>query len=831
MDASRAAQADADLAPLVKAYRPLPGVFDEMVDATGRLRAHWQPFLGMLAGLGPEETERRFATADRHLRDSGVFYRVYEDPAGVKRAWPLSHVPLLLDAEDWALLKSGLIQRAELLEGILTDAYGSAQLVREGRLPAAVIAGNPEFMRPLVGALPAGEPYLRFYAVDIGRAADGRWWALSDRTQAPSGAGYALENRLALSRALPDVYRALSVERLAPFFQAFQAELSSLCRREDSRICVLTPGPLNETYFEHAYLARYLGFLLVEGEDLTVRHDGVFIRTVSGLKRADVLLRRLDSDFADPLELNARSRLGVPGLVQSVREGAVVVANALGSGLVEGRALLSFLPALAPAVLGSELALPNVATWWLGQAHAREEVLDRLDEMLIAPAFTGELSPGAGRAVVLGGALDAEEKSKLLSAIHYRGIDFVAQEAVTLSTTPVWSNGRLEPRPFTLRLFLARTHDGWRVMPGGIVRVADDVDARVVTMQHGGRAADAWVLSDRPVPETTLLPTPDRITINRTNGALPSRAAVNLFWLGRYVERAEATLRLVRALVNRATESDEALISVNSQICSLLGVWSAVPTDLPNAKPALVASAALQRRDLTGALPFLVGAAQSAASVIRDRFSPDAWRALTDLVEMVDAPLERGPIESTIVERINGALRIVASFSGLAQENMNQLVGWRFLELGRRIERAIVTSRFVRKFAFGDGLDNALDVLLELADSQITYRLRYVMVAARAPVIDLVVLDANNPRSIVYQLGRIETHLATLPKRGDDTRLSPPEQIAIALATKIRTSEAATIGADAFVDAELALMKLADVIAATYFTSRERSEAPWEAFP
>jgi uncharacterized circularly permuted ATP-grasp superfamily protein/uncharacterized alpha-E superfamily protein len=830
MDASSAAHATADLDTLIKGYRPLPGVFDEMVDSAGRLRPHWLPFLGLLAGFGPEETNRRFATADRHLRDSGVFYRVYEDPAGVRRAWPLSHVPLLIDGADWAELKAGLIQRAELLEAVLADAYGPARLIREGRLPAAVIAGNPEFLRPLVGAIPPGGHYLWFYAVDIGRAADGRWWALSDRTQAPSGAGYALENRLALSRAMPDIYRALSVERLAPFFQAFQAELSSLNRREDSRICVLTPGPLNETYFEHAYLARYLGFLLVEGEDLAVRHDGVFIRTVSGLKRADVLVRRLDSDFADPLELNARSRLGVPGLVQAVRDGTVVVANALGSGLVEGRALLSFLPALAPAMLKSELALPNVATWWLGQAKARAEALDRLDEMLIAPAFTSELSPGGGRALVLGGTLSADEKAKLVASIHERGIDMVAQETVTLSTTPVWSNGRLEPRPFTLRVFLARTREGWRVMPGGIARVADDADTRVVTMQQGGRAADAWVLSDKPVPETTLLPTPDRITINRATGALPSRAAVNLFWLARYVERAEATLRLVRALVNRATESDEASVGVNAQIASLLGAWSAVPTDLPNAKPALVASAALQRRDLAGSLPCLVGAAQAAASVIRDRFSPDAWRALTDLGEMVDAPFERGPTESAIVERITGALRIVAAFSGLAQENMSQLAGWRFLELGRRIERAIITCRFVRQFAFDDGLDSALDALLDLTDSQITYRLRYVMVAARAPVIDLVALDPNNPRSIAYQLGRIEVHLATLPKRGDDTRLSAPEQIAIALATKVRTSDAAALDADAFVDAETSLMKLADVIAANYFTSRERSEAPWETF-
>src|SRR5262245_53336481 len=829
MNARSAAQDVSDLSPLVTAYRPLDGVFDEMMDADGHVRAHWQPFLAMLAGLGPEEINRRFAAADRHLRDSGVFYRVYEDQAGVERPWPLSHVPLLIDAADWAELKAGLIQRAELLEAVLEDAYGPAQLVRDDRLPAAVIAGNPEFMRPLVGVKPAGGAHLRFYAVDVGRAPDGRWWVLSDRTQAPSGAGYALENRLALSRAMPDIYRSSSVERLAPFFQAFQAELSALNRQDDSRVCVLTPGPMNETYFEHAYLARYLGFLLVEGEDLTVRDDGVFIRTVSGLKRAEVLVRRLDADFADPLELNARSRLGVPGLVQAVRDGTVVIADSLGSGVVEGRALLSFLPALAPAVLGRDLVLPNVATWWLGQAEAREEIIGRLDDMVLASAFLGEL-PGHGeRREVLGATLEPDERARIRDQIAHRGIDFVAKEAVRLSTTPVWRNGRLEPRPFTLRLFLARAGDGWRVMPGGFVRVADDADARAVSLQRGGSTGDAWVLSDKPVAETTLLPAPDRITITRALGALPSRAAANLFWLARYVERAEAPLRLARALVSRASDSDEATTLVVDEICSLLAAWDAVPTDLPNMKPVLAASAALQRRDLTGALPYLAGAAQSAASVIRDRFSPDAWRALTDLNELVGAPIDPVPAESAMFERTNGALRIIASFSGLAQENMSQLAGWRFLELGRRIERAIATCRFVRQFAFAGELSSALDVLLELADSQITYRLRYVMVAAPAPVVDLVVLDPNNPRSVAYQLGRIEAHLAALPKHGDDSRLSPPEQIAAALATQIRTADAASLDDASFLAFESALMKLADVIAATYFTTHERAEVRWEA--
>ena len=343
------------------------------------------------------------------------------------------------------------------------------------------------------------------------------WWVLNDRTQAPSGAGYALENRLALSRAMPDIYRELRVERLAPFFQSFQAELAALNAQDNSRVCVLTPGPMNETYFEHAYLARYLGFLLVEGEDLTVRDDGVFIRTVSGLKRAEVLLRRLDADFADPLELNARSRLGVPGLVQAVRDENVVIANSLGSGVVEARALLSFLPALAPTVLGSDLALPNVATWWLGQAPARDEIVERLDDMVIASAFQGDL-PGLGeRREMLCATLSAGERSRILAEIAHRGADFVAKEAVGLSTTPVWHNGRLEPRPFTLRLFLARTAEGWKVMPGGFVRVAHDLDARAVSLQRGGSTGDAWVLSDQPVAEFTLLPAPDRIAITRAD--------------------------------------------------------------------------------------------------------------------------------------------------------------------------------------------------------------------------------------------------------------------------------------------------------------------------
>jgi uncharacterized circularly permuted ATP-grasp superfamily protein/uncharacterized alpha-E superfamily protein len=726
-------------------------------------------------------------------------------------------------------LEAGLIQRAALLEAVVADAYGPAQFIRDGRLPAALIAGNPEFLRPLVGVAPPGGTHLSFYAVDIGRGSDGRWWVLGDRAQAPSGAGYAIENRLALARAIPDIYRANRVERVAPFFQSFQAELSSFNRQDDTRVCLLTPGPMNETYFEHSYLARYLGLLLVEGEDLAARDDGVFIRTVSGLRRAEVLLRRLDADFTDPLELNAASRLGVAGLVQTVRDGKVVVINALSAGLVEARAMLAFLPALAPVVLGDDLAIPNIATWWLGRADIRDEMIGKLDTMVIAPAFT-DLSPNVQlRDGMFGAELDDAQRRDLMQSIQDRGVDYVLQEAVTLSTMPVWRDDRLQPRPFTLRLFLAKLGEKWQVMPGGFVRIAESADARALSLQRGAATADAWVLADGPVAETTLLPTPERMAVQRATGALPSRAADNLFWVGRYVERAEAMLRLVRSLISREALAEDATAPVIASISALLGAWSAATGDIRQTPAALIARAVLTRGEFVGSLPRLVSAARSAASAIRDRFSPDAWRALSDLVTTIDAPLAIGPAETAMIERVEAAMRIISSLSGMAQENMTQLASWRFLELGRRIERAILTCCCVRWFTYADAPDDGLDVLLEFADSQITYRQRYVMIAALAPVIDLITLDPNNPRSVAYQLDRIETHLAALPKRHATGRLSSVQQIAASIATRLRTADAAKIDNALIVDIENALMDLSEAITAYYLTHNERSEAAWGA--
>src|SRR6516165_7583376 len=373
------------VAQWVRDYMRLPGIPDEFLSPDGSPRAVWTRFFDAFGALAPDEIERRFATADRHLREAGVTYRPPGDSAD--RTWPLSHLPLLIDEADWQQLTDGIKQRAQLLELVLRDIHGEGRLVAEGVLPAAAIAGSTEYLRPICGVPPPGGRYLSLYAADVGRGPDGRWWVLGDRTQAPSGAGYALENRLVLSRAFADLYKSMKVPRVAPFFEAFRDSLRASADRDEPRIGVLTPGSFSETYFEHATLARYLGFLLVEGDDLAVSDNRIHIRTVAGLKRLDVLLRRVDSNSLDPLELEASSRLGVPGLIDVLRKNGVVVANMPGSGVLEARALLGFLPALARRLLGEELKMPHIATWWCGQRSAREEVLSRLDEVAIEGAY------------------------------------------------------------------------------------------------------------------------------------------------------------------------------------------------------------------------------------------------------------------------------------------------------------------------------------------------------------------------------------------------------------------------------------------------------------
>ncbi len=477
-------EAEVQIANWTADYAPLPGIPDEFIGRDGARNANWMRLLAHLAASDPDIVAERFAGADRRIRNRGMSYRVRGETT--ERVWPLSRLPLLIPVEEWRQIESGVIQRAELIERVLADVYGEGRLVADGDLPAAALTGSPDFIAAMRGVKPPGGRWLRLYAADIGRGPDGGWWVLGDRTQAPSGAGYALENRLVVSQAFANLYSQMNVERVAPFFRDLRAGLKQSGERSEPRICILTPGPYGATYSEHAYLARYLGFLLVEGDDLVIGEGSrTFVRTIAGLKRADVIWRQVDSEWVDPLELNSASRLGVPGLLEAIRANGVVVQNLPGTGFIESRAMLAFLPRLASRLIGRELEMPNIATWWCGQPGARERVLNSLENISVAPAF-GESAPGldTGR-VAVGSELSEKERAALSARIQARGIDYVGQEVVRLSTMPRWENGKLAARPFVLRVYVAATPDGWKVMPGGFARVSDKPDARAVSMGQG----------------------------------------------------------------------------------------------------------------------------------------------------------------------------------------------------------------------------------------------------------------------------------------------------------------------------------------------------------
>ncbi|MGV3632864.1 MAG: circularly permuted type 2 ATP-grasp protein [Pseudorhodoplanes sp.] len=797
-------------------YVPLPGVPDELIGPDGRPRGAWLNFLHQLSAA-----EQSLAGVDRHLQDIGVSYRVHGEAR--ERTWPLSRLPLLIEEQEWNAIAAGVTQRARVIEALLADVYGEGRLVKDGVLPAALVSGSSEFMRPLVGVEPPGGRWLHFYAVDLGRGPDGRWWVLSDRAQAPSGAGYALENRLVMSRAVPTGYRRMNVRRLAPFFRGFRSSLADAAERSAPRICLLTPGPYSQTYFEQAYLARYLGFLLLEGDDLVV-HDGLaHVRTIAGLKRADVIWRFVDSDYVDPIELNGQSRLGIPGLISALRHGGTVVANMPGAGFAESRALMSVMPQIAGHLTGEDLALPNIATWWCGDPASRRHVLDNLQTMAISGAFSG-LPELDGRSQVLPSDLDGAKRDALREAIEERGVDFIGQEVVQLSTTPVWSGEQLVPRPFVLRVFAAATAGGWDVMPGGFCRISAQPDARAISMREGVQSADVWVLSSKPVAPETLLPAITDIHIQRILGNIPSRAADNLFWYGRYLERAEATLRVVRCLCARAIDMDFASGNVPATIEKLtrqLVAWGAVPEEQKDASTLVIARTALADDSTYGSGLSGVRMARNAGSVIRERISVDASRLSRRLDELL-SNLGELTSETDVLDAAERALNVLSALSGLAQENMNRNAGWRFLEIGRRIERAINTCRLVRMFASDDATAEDLDVMLDLIDCQITYRSRYMTGIALAPVRDMAVLDPYNPRSVGFQLTTINDHLATLPALHEDGVPEEPQRLAARLGTDLETTTAQDLDNSVVLAVEQRISNFASAVAARYFLRRQK---------
>ncbi|OLP44041.1 circularly permuted type 2 ATP-grasp protein [Rhizobium oryziradicis] len=794
-----ASATSATVEALADDYRTLPGVADEMLDKHGNIRPVWQNFVNAIQAMGPEEMHERFARADRYLRDAGVFYRAYGSAASnTDRAWPFSHIPVLIADDEWQVLTKGLVQRAELLEKVVADIYSENRLVQEGFIPPALIAANSEFLRPLVGVKPAGGHYLHFCSFEIGRGPDGNWWVLADRTQAPSGAGFALENRVATTRAFSDIYAETHVHRLASFFGAFRDALQGHKQSPDDRIAVLSPGPANETYFEHAYIARYLGIMLLEGEDLTVVNGKVMVRTVAGLKPIGVLWRRLDAAFADPLELNQNSHIGTPGMVQALREGSVSFVNALGTGILETRALMAFLPTLCRHLLGEDLAMPSIATWWCGQKSEREHVANNIEKMVIGPAYSRQPFFEDNHQSVLGSTLRSTAQQSIASWLASDGAQLVGQEAVTLSTTPVMVDGKLQPRPMSLRVFAARTKNGWQIMPGGFGRIGSGKDVAAIAMQSGGSAADVWIVSDKPVERTTLLPDAEEFTRNLP-GSLPSRAADNLFWLGRYIERAEGALRILRAWNSRFAETADAEQPLLAYVSDYLK--------------------ALDIDTMEGVPETLLGSINSAvysASNIRDRFSPDGWLALNDLAKTARRfglnvkPGDDATHAMTIL------LRKLAGFAGLVHENMYRFTGWRFLTIGRMLERALHMTRLLGHLTSEDAPDGALDMLLEIGDNVMTHRRRYNVNTAHLTVTDLLALDPLNPRSILFQLNEILSEVVELPNAKANGQMSHFCRETVRLQARVVVMTPDMLTQEVYHSLERELELLSDLLAQTY---------------
>ena len=821
------------------------GQIDEMLNRDGQINPHWHAFMRALDTLGLAEMESRDEEVKRLLRENGVTYVLHGEQQG-HRPWELDPIPFIISSTDWQTISDGLTQRAELLNLILTDLYGERTLIKNGVIPPEVVYAHAGFLRACVGLASSGFPLLLNYAADLARGPDGNIWILSDRAQAPSGAGYALENRTVLARALPNFFGEVGVHRLSFFFRALQNSVADLQyqlesairiaphQTENPHVVVLTPGPLNETYFEHAYLANYLGYTLVQGDDLTVWDGRVWLKSLDGLRPVDIILRRVDDTFCDPLELRQDSRLGVAGLVEAIRQGNVIVINPPGSGILENPGLMPFLPDISRHLMGEDLRLPSVATWWCGEPKQREYVLANLETLVIK---TIHRQPGERS--LFGTQLSKAELDALRIRINTNPHLYVGQEHIHLSTTPSLIEGKLEPRRAILRCFLFAEKDGYAVMPGALTRCAGERGELTISIQDGGVSKDTWVLASEPEPHVSLWQR--RITEVRgpasTNPAgLSSRAAENLFWVGRYAERAEGQARLLRIMLDKVKMSKMGLETSTlgevppstvfteivgedarevSELAYLRGMLHSL-TGLRSSHPGFVSKdeqslenellSIMRDTENSGSLVSTLQALLSAAYAVRDRWSTDTWRVMNsieDLCATLDRrmPEEGGTdaqiltdfiLQDTELAALDQLMIFLSALSGLNAENMTQTIGWISLDMGRRIERSLLLIVLCRSSLVAvqdEWIERLLlESVLAAAESLITYRSRYRAALHFPTVLELLLLDEYNPRSLLYQLKRLEEQIRVLPREKLGYRLSEEEQLILEALTQLQLS-------------------------------------------
>ena len=777
-------------------YVPTQGAYDELIDSTGAMREHWRPLVAGWNRLGAAELDRRLKEARRLLRENGITFTAHDDPRDA-RPWDVDMFPLVLPSHEWHQLVAGVAQRAQLLNAIIGDIYAKGRLLSQRALPAELVYANPGFLRPCVGYRVPNDCFLHLYAADLVRMPDGQWRVVADRTNAPLGLGYALETRVVFARMFPGMIRECRIERLAPFFITLQQTLKELAphHRDNPRVVLLSEGANSRQHFEDAYLVRYLNYTLAEVGDLAVRNDRVLLKTLGGLLPVDVVLRRLSDGLCDPLEFQGRATRGIPGLLQAVRAGTVAVANALGSSVAETPALLPFLPDLCRRVLRQELLLPSIETWWSGTPDGRERILSRADAVSLQPAFAGqsaETLPAETGAGSVPGPLQA-----ILAQDAYA---LVGQVQPDRSSAPVRNLQAVCPAPISLRVFAVWSASGYQVMSGGLARVVLNqplLDAAIAT---GEASKDAWIVADAEVPELSLLQLPGEPARLRRGGAeLPSRVADNMFWLGRYVERAESAARMMRSLfVRLADESEMSAAPELTPLVRTLVHEGCLQRDLltddgfrlrADMEGVLAAGILSQFRQRADGFFATLNAITRTADLVRDRLSLESWKILNRLSGEFQVGTYGGVnLLGDLLVMFGQTIAGLAAFSGMAAESMTRSQGWHFMDLGRRLERSLHTIALVQNFlACGAGeLASLQEALLEVGESLMTYRSRYLANLRLALVLDLLLTDETNPRSVAFQLAAMDEHVSHLPHDRSEALLGAERRLALNMLNAVR---------------------------------------------
>lgn len=864
-----------DAQTLALACAAAPGHFDELRGATAPglagadaptadsnadespLTPVWAQFFAHLSGQTAADLNQRAVNLARQVRDNGVSYNVYADEGGPQRPWSLDLFPLIIEPGSWQQIEAGVLQRMRLLERLMADVYGPQQSLMQGWLPPALVQGHPGYLRAMHGVKPVGGMHLHIAAFDLARGPDGQWWVVGQRCQAPSGLGYLLENRLTIGSQFPEAFAALRVQRLASTYRALMDSLKLMSPAgPDAHLALLTPGPYNETYFEHAYLARYLGLSLVEGSDLIVRDERLYLKTLKGLVPVHGLLKRVDDEYLDPLELRADSTLGVPGLLQAIRAGHVLVANAPGSAFLESPALLGFLPALSRHLLGEELQLPALPTWWCGERSALEDALPRLRESAIKATYTGSPVHHSFDAV-LGRALSARELDEWAGRIVRQSEEHTIQAYLPLSQIPTWQTtaagggvdtasaaheaaGQVLPRSVMLRVFVVSSGlQSWRVLPGGLARVAGST-AEVAAMQRGGSSADVWALTRGEVDTTTLLqPHLTAASLTQRKRMVTSRAAENLFWLGRYTERTENALRLARLTLECLNGEDQSspalLVWLGSMALANTLVLPGVPSPAQARRVferSLIAS--LGSSEGATSVGYYLRALKMAASTVRERLSQAHWRVIVRAEEELFAGCsmhsDQGDYSSlAALQLLKNTSDHLAAITGAQTDRMTRDDGWRLLSIGRHIERlSFLTGALARGFETGSvHTEGGFEAMMALFDCTITFHAQYQQSRDIAALLDLLVLDPDNPRSLAWVARTLRARLAKLADSAPgelcalSLRVPDPQSWSLVQLCETQPSDS---GQDYLALRDLLLqclgaaMEVSDAINSTYFT-------------